>query len=175
MRAGITLRADYTAEHLRVLARRSRDTGQTRRLLALAVIYEGGSRGDPVDIGRVTLMLGELNRRFERHLDEARLPPGKTLATFDFTAVPMVSKAQVMALAAGDSWLEKGAFGTMVAGRSPVRPEDENHPPLGQTRQPSFGSARSENQIGLAVRRHLPCRGHRPTKEAVPLLVPAPD
>jgi DNA replication protein DnaC len=34
---------------------------------------------------------------------------GKTLATFDFEAVPMVSKAQVTALAAGDTWLEKGA------------------------------------------------------------------
>jgi len=48
-------------------------------------------------------------RRIERHLAEARLPPGKSLATFDFDAVPMVSKAQVTALAAGDVWLEKGA------------------------------------------------------------------
>ena len=48
-------------------------------------------------------------RRIERHLAEARLPVGKTLASFDFAAVPMVSKAQVMAIAAGDSWLEKGA------------------------------------------------------------------
>src|SRR4051812_46203994 len=48
-------------------------------------------------------------RRIERHLAEARLPVGKTLAGFDFEAVPMVSKAQVMALTAGDSWLEKGA------------------------------------------------------------------
>jgi DNA replication protein DnaC len=48
-------------------------------------------------------------RRIERHLAESRLPVGKTLASFDFEAVPMVSKAQVMALASGDSWLEKGA------------------------------------------------------------------
>src|ERR1700752_4617176 len=48
-------------------------------------------------------------RRIERHLAEARLPVGKTLATFDFEAVPMVSKAQVTALAAGDTWLENGA------------------------------------------------------------------
>ncbi len=34
-------------------------------------------------------------RRIERHLTEARLPPGKSLDTFDFDAVPMVSKAQV--------------------------------------------------------------------------------
>ena len=48
-------------------------------------------------------------RRIERHLVEARLPVGKTLQNFEFCAVPMVSKAQVMALAAGNSWLEKGA------------------------------------------------------------------
>ncbi len=44
-------------------------------------------------------------RRIERHLAEARLPPGKTLDSFDFEAVPMISKAQVMAVAAGDAWL----------------------------------------------------------------------
>ena len=61
-------------------------------------------------------------RRIERHLAEARLPVGKTLASFDFEVVPMVSKAQVMALTAGDSWLEKGAnlllFGPPGAGKS---------------------------------------------------------
>ena len=53
---------------------------------------------------------------------EARLPPGKTLATFDFDSLPMVSKAQVMALAAGDVWLKNGAnvllFGPPGAGKS---------------------------------------------------------
>ena len=41
-------------------------------------------------------------RRIQRHLTEARLPFGKTLDSFDFTAVPMVNKAQITALAAGD-------------------------------------------------------------------------
>jgi hypothetical protein len=54
-------------------------------------------------------MVERSRRRFERHLGEARLPPGKTLDAFDFDAVPMISKAQVQALAAGDAWLEKGA------------------------------------------------------------------
>jgi DNA replication protein DnaC len=61
-------------------------------------------------------------RRIERHLAEARLPPGKTLDTFDFEAVPMISKAQVMAITAGDSWLAKGAnlllFGPPGSGKS---------------------------------------------------------
>ena len=48
-------------------------------------------------------------RRIERHLAEARLPPGKTLDNFDFTAVPMLSKAHLVALASGDTWLDNGA------------------------------------------------------------------
>ena len=52
-------------------------------------------------------MVERSRRRFERHLEEARLPPGKTLAAFDFDAVPMISKAQVQALAAGDAWLAR--------------------------------------------------------------------
>lgn len=48
-------------------------------------------------------------RRIERHLSEARLPPGKTLESFTFDAVPMISRAQVTAMCAGDGWLEKGA------------------------------------------------------------------
>lgn len=67
-------------------------------------------------------MVDRGRRRMERHLTEARLPTGKTLATFDFESVPMVSKAQVMALAAGDEWLAKGAnillFGPPGGGKS---------------------------------------------------------
>jgi DNA replication protein DnaC len=67
-------------------------------------------------------MVDRGRRRMERHLTEARLPAGKTLATFDFESVPMVSKAQVMALAAGDEWLAKGAnillFGPPGGGKS---------------------------------------------------------
>jgi DNA replication protein DnaC len=48
-------------------------------------------------------------RRIERHRTESHLDPTKTLAAFDFGAVPMVSKAHVTALATGESWLEKGA------------------------------------------------------------------
>ena len=61
-------------------------------------------------------------RRIERHRAESHLDPTKTIATFDFSMVPMVSKAHVMALATGDSWLEKGAtallFGPPGAGKS---------------------------------------------------------
>ena len=61
-------------------------------------------------------------RRVERHLVEARLPAGKTFDSFDFEAVPVISKAQLTALAAGDGWLGKGAnlllFGPPGGGKS---------------------------------------------------------
>jgi len=67
--------------------------------------------------------IGERDRRRrERHLAEARLLPGKTLEGFDFAAVPMLSKAQVTALAEGEGWLERGAnvllFGPPGGGKS---------------------------------------------------------
>ena len=63
-------------------------------------------------------------RRTERHRAESHLDPSKTLASFEFAEVPMLSKAHVMALASGDSWLEKGAtiliFGPPGVGKSHV-------------------------------------------------------
>jgi DNA replication protein DnaC len=63
-------------------------------------------------------------RRIERHRTESRLDPAKTLASFDFAEVPMLSKAHVLALAAGDAWLDKGAtvliFGPPGVGKSHV-------------------------------------------------------
>jgi DNA replication protein DnaC len=71
----------------------------------------------------VELELAErAQRRVQRHLLEARLPPGKTLGSFDFASVPMVSHAHVTALASGDAWLNKGAnillFGPSGSGKS---------------------------------------------------------
>ncbi len=47
-------------------------------------------------------------RRIERHVSQARLLPGKTIDSFDFAAVPMLSKAHINAITAGDSWIGKG-------------------------------------------------------------------
>jgi len=40
-------------------------------------------------------------RRTERHLLEARLPVGKTLHSFDFNAVPVISKAHIVVINMG--------------------------------------------------------------------------
>src|SRR4030081_4103416 len=55
MGAAVGLRGDYAAGQLRGLAKRSVDAAQTRRLLALAAIYEGGSRTEAAKIGGVGL------------------------------------------------------------------------------------------------------------------------
>jgi transposase len=55
MGAAVGLRGDYEAGQLRGLAKRSVDAAQTRRLLALAAIYEGGSRTEAAKIGGVGL------------------------------------------------------------------------------------------------------------------------
>jgi len=61
-------------------------------------------------------------RRVLRNLNQARLLPGKTLDAFDFGAVPMISKAHVGAITAGDGWINKGAnillFGPPGVGKS---------------------------------------------------------
>jgi transposase len=57
MRPGISLREDFDGEHLRRLARQTKDAAQARRLLALASIYDGGSRSDAARLGNVTLQI----------------------------------------------------------------------------------------------------------------------
>src|SRR6187200_3747920 len=53
----IPLRDDFDAATVRVAARKSKDGGQARRLLALAAIYEGASRTEAARIGGVTLQI----------------------------------------------------------------------------------------------------------------------
>src|SRR3954452_7325123 len=55
MRPGIALRPDYDAARLRARAKAARDAGQSRRLLALAEIYDGGSRTRAARVGGVGL------------------------------------------------------------------------------------------------------------------------
>ena len=55
MAAAVRLREDYDAARLRELTKRSSDAAQTRRLLALTVIYDGGSRTEAAKLGGVGL------------------------------------------------------------------------------------------------------------------------
>ena len=51
MAAALRLRDDFDAARLRRLAKAAPDPDQLRRLLSLAEIYDGGSRGDAARIG----------------------------------------------------------------------------------------------------------------------------
>lgn len=57
MPLAIPLRADFTASDLRRLARRSQSAAHARRLLALAAIYDGGTRSEAARLGDVTLQI----------------------------------------------------------------------------------------------------------------------
>lgn len=57
MGRAIGLRADFDGSALRRLARSSRSAAQTRRLLALAQIYDGGSRSEAARTGGVSLQI----------------------------------------------------------------------------------------------------------------------
>lgn len=57
MGRAVTLRADFDGRELRLLAKSSKDAGQSRRLLALAAIYDGGKRLDAARIGSVGLQV----------------------------------------------------------------------------------------------------------------------
>ena len=57
MSAAIPLRDDYNGAQLRALAKTSKDANQTRRLLSLAVICEGGRRSEAAALGGVGLQI----------------------------------------------------------------------------------------------------------------------
>lgn len=57
MAAAIGVRSDYTSADLRAFARRCSNADQVRRLLAVALILDGGSRSDAAKLAGVTLQI----------------------------------------------------------------------------------------------------------------------
>jgi len=53
----ILLRTDFDASQVRAAAKAMKDGPQVRRLLALAAIYDGDTRGEAARIGGVTLQI----------------------------------------------------------------------------------------------------------------------
>src|SRR5205823_2682587 len=82
MAAAVRVRRDYEAAQIRVLAKRSKDAAQTRRLLALAAIYDGGSRTEAARIGGVGLQTVR-----DWVLDEFRISISKQTLSRELRAV----------------------------------------------------------------------------------------
>jgi transposase len=95
MAAAIPLRDDFDGPRLRALAKTSKDANQTRRLLSLAVIYEGGRRSEAAALGGVGLqIIRDWVLRFNAEGPDGlidRKPPG---------ASPKLNNAQRRALCA---------------------------------------------------------------------------
>ncbi|MHB8948654.1 MAG: IS21-like element helper ATPase IstB [Rhodoferax sp.] len=98
----------------------------TIKRLAGDLCAQSNTEGWPAHRLLEALLEHEINereaRRIDRHRNESGLSPGKRLSSFDFSAVPSVSKAQVMALTEGTEWIDRGAnvllFGPPGVGKS---------------------------------------------------------
>ena len=96
MAAPVALRSDYDGATLRRLAKVSEDANQTRRLLALAVVCDGGRRSAAASIGGVGLQVvrdwvlrfnaeGPVGKASEQSSDYAlALPTGPSVAVLPF-------------------------------------------------------------------------------------------
>ena len=98
----------------------------TIKRLAGDLCAQSDSEGWPGHRLLEALLEHEINereaRRIDRHRVESGLSPDKRISSFDFAAVPSVSKAQVMALTEGTEWIDRGAnvllFGPPGVGKS---------------------------------------------------------
>src|SRR5260370_41527338 len=72
----IPLRGDFDAPRLRAIARGTKDAAQTRRLLALAAVYDGARRTAAAAIGGGTLQSGPgMVMKFNAHRAHGPLDP----------------------------------------------------------------------------------------------------
>ncbi len=138
MAAPVALRSDYGGAALRRLAKVSEDANQTRRLLALAVVCDGGLRSEAASIGGVGLqVVRDWVLRFNAEGPDGlidRKATGKT---------PKLSARQSIALAA---MVESGPI-SAVHGVVRWRLKD-----LAQWLFEEFGLELDETTVGRALR-----------------------
>jgi DNA replication protein DnaC len=98
----------------------------TMKRLWAELAEQSNREGWPAERFLGVLLEHEVNERETRRLARVRidshLPPDKSLASFDFAAVPAVSKAHITALTEADGWLAQGhnllAFGPPGVGKT---------------------------------------------------------
>jgi transposase len=88
MGRALKLRSDYSSTTLRALARKSKDADQARRLLAISLIYDGGSRSDAARLGGVSLQIirdwvQRFNERGPEGLMNGKAPGAKAVLNDD--------------------------------------------------------------------------------------------
>jgi transposase len=92
----VPLRTDFSADALRVIARKAKDGPQARRLLALAAIYEGVTRAEAARIGGVTRQIvRDWVMKFNAHGPAGlidRKPPGQPSKLTDTHRAALVAR-----------------------------------------------------------------------------------
>ena len=127
----IALRGDFEAARVRAVARRSKDGPQARRLLALAAIYEGASRGEAAKIGSVTLQIvRDWVLKFNAHGPDGlidRKPPGQAPRLNDAhraalaSVIERVRSLRFMGSYDGGSSISANGYGRNSVSLSPSR------------------------------------------------------
>jgi transposase len=215
MAAAIALRGDYESAQLRNLARQSEDADQVRRLLALALVYDGGSRSAGARAGGVGLQtfrdwVLRFNAKGPAGLVDGKAPgqvprldraqrgelaqlveDGPILGVHgvvrwrlsDLAAWVMEKYRTSISEQTISRYLREMGYrklsarprhhaqnreAVMVPGRGPDRTEEQDHPSLGQARQPTVRTARPPHCVELLLWRDLPrARGRRRARAAV--------
>jgi transposase len=97
MARGRALRPNFTGDDLRFLARQTTDAKQARRLLALSLIYDGGSRSDTARHGGVGLQtIRDWVLRFNARGPEGLIDGKSTGAPPRLTAAQRAALARVV-------------------------------------------------------------------------------
>jgi hypothetical protein len=128
----VPLRTDFDADALRAIARTTKDGPQARRLLALAAIYDGGTRTEAARIGGVTVQIvRDWVVKFNAHGPAGlvnRKPPGQPSKLTDTHRAALVARVErvrsrrSMAWCAGGSLIGSSGSGRSSGSRSPSRP-----------------------------------------------------
>src|SRR3954453_13042498 len=241
MPAGIALSEDYDAAKLRSLAKATRNAGQSRRLLALAEIYDGSSRTKAAQVGGVGLQtvrdwVVRFNARGPEGLIDGKAP-GTTCKLNDSQRQAVAERVEngptpaihgvvrwrlkdlamwiweEVRISLSETTLsrelrslgyrklsarprhyaqnpealelfkkpprhlgddpggppERYPHRTVVAGRGPCRPEEQDCPPLGPAGHPAPRPARSADEFGLHLRGDLPATGQGRGLGAAPM------
>src|SRR6266446_2015606 len=163
----IPLRADFDALRLRAIARGTKDAAQTRRLLALAAVYDGARRTEAAAIGGVTLQIVrdwvmKFNADGPDGLIDRKAPgqPSKLNHTHRAALKPVIESGPIPAVDGVVRWrlvdLCQWIWEEFRIGIA--------KPTLGQARLATLGTARSTYRLDLYLRRHLPQerQGRRP-------------
>ena len=127
----VPIRSDFDALQLRILARKTKNGPQARRLLALASIYDGARRTEAAKIGGVTLQIvRDWVMKFNTHgpnglIDKKALgQPSKLEDTHRAALAKMIDEGPIPALhgvVRGSSICASG-FSRNSASLCPLRP-----------------------------------------------------